>query len=238
MDFCPNRPQPVGKRNVDARQVQQSQEDQLKQFKLQQQQEFQKEALARIQQNPSLSSTLLPASKKFTPITTSGEDLGSTPMVTNPMLLNGRGGGSDKLSLNGGSGRDSFAPRDKQGSNHSVVVPNVGFVLKTKRSNGTKIFINICSHESVPYKPERSRNVVELDEKKLIFMILNVPLEYQNEKDQSVCVIYDAIVHPEELIFSSNDASGAVKHRVSSSVLYNFIISFICFMFSALLSNA
>lgn len=224
MDFCPNRPQPVTRKtitSIDTRQQQaQSQEDQLKQIKLQQQQEFQKEALARIQQNPSLSSTLLPTSKKFTSITTNADDLGSTPMVTNPMLLQGRGGGSEKMNSNGGSSRDSLISREKQGSNYSVVVPNVGFVLKTKRNNGTKIFINICSHETVPYKAERSKNVVDLDEKKLIFIILNVPLEYQNEKDQSVCVIYDAVVHPEELIFSSNDSSGAVKHRVSSCILH------------------
>jgi preprotein translocase subunit SecD len=39
----------------------------------------------------------------------------------------------------------------------TLATPTPGFAIKTKRNTGTKVFINICSHPSVPFKPEPNR---------------------------------------------------------------------------------
>jgi hypothetical protein len=100
--------------------------------------------------------------------------------------------------------------------NMTVVTPTPGFVLKTKRNTGTKVFINICSHNAVPFKPEENAKANDVDENKLIYMLVGQPFEYQNEKDGSYCIIYDVIVHPDEVFASSINPTGTARNRVSS----------------------
>ncbi len=103
----------------------------------------------------------------------------------------------------------------------TTVTPTPGFVIKTKRlQNSIKIFVNICSNNTVPFKhePNSSANGT-VDPNKPIYMVVSPPIEYQNEKDNSYCVIYDCVVHPDEIYVCTLDATGNARHRVSSLFL-------------------
>lgn len=76
-----------------------------------------------------------------------------------------------------------------------------------------KIFINITTHQHVPYKTEASN---DLDLSKTMYMCVNTPNEYQNEKDGNYCVIYDVVVHPSEVYICTIDSTGAARDRVRS----------------------
>ncbi len=100
----------------------------------------------------------------------------------------------------------------------SLQSPAPGFVLKTKRSDLTKIFVNVCTHPNVPYRPEdapSSSGGSSYDLNKSVYMLVGPPLEYQNEKDKSYCVIYDIVVHPDEVYVCSIDSTGIARNRVS-----------------------
>ena len=92
-----------------------------------------------------------------------------------------------------------------------VVKPTPSFVMKTKRNNGTKIFVNVCLHDFVPFGSSDKG----LDDSKLVYMVVSAPLEHQNEKDGSYCVVYDVVISPQEVAAASNDETGRIRGRVS-----------------------
>jgi hypothetical protein len=98
--------------------------------------------------------------------------------------------------------------------------PTPAFVMKTKRNDLTKIFVNVCTHVAVPYKAEEpsSSSGEAYDMRKTVYMLVGQPLEYQNEKDKSYCVIYDIVVNPDEVYVCSIDSTGIARNRVSVSV--------------------
>lgn len=90
----------------------------------------------------------------------------------------------------------------------NLITPFPGIVIKTKRNqdNNMKVFINICSHEEIPYQEETmatSSNEKDSSHyaEKTINMLINTPIEYENHKDHQLCIIYDIIIHPKELLF-------------------------------------
>ena len=107
----------------------------------------------------------------------------------------------------------------------SLVTPDPGFVIKSKRKDLTKVFINVCSHTAVPYRvdPEPDGGTVpsgsghsggNVDPSKQLYLLVGPPLEYQNEKDQSYCILYDILVHPDEIKVIFLDPTGAARKRV------------------------
>jgi hypothetical protein len=51
-------------------------------------------------------------------------------------------------------------------------------------------------------------------------MVVSTPLEYQNEKDGSYCIIYDCVVHPDEVFVCTINASGEARNRVRASLFF------------------
>jgi len=92
-----------------------------------------------------------------------------------------------------------------------VVTPTPAFVIKTKRMDKTKVFVNVCSHDLVPYNGDD-----ESDSTKLIYMLVGAPIEHNSEKDSNYCVVYDVVVHPDEIGSSVASSSGMVNSRVSA----------------------
>lgn len=108
------------------------------------------------------------------------------------------------------------------------IVPNVGFVIKTKNQmNKEKVFINICSHASIPFNTpstehNSSSNALDANDMdsgdikpRVIFMAINPKLTTQNVKDTMPCQIYDVVVHPDELYIMAIDPSGKSRKKVS-----------------------
>jgi hypothetical protein len=135
---------------------------------------------------------------------------------------------SPQVTINTGKGdfeRDNIARQQRLSKygTMTVVNPTPGFVIKTKRNTGTKVFINLCSHASVPFKPEPVEGAGpaganEVDANKVLYMIIGTPFEYQNEKDKSYCIIYDVLVHPDEIFVCTINASGLARHRLCVQV--------------------
>ena len=93
-----------------------------------------------------------------------------------------------------------------------IVKPTPSFVMKTKRHSGTKIFVNVCTHDFVPYKVMdigaiKSNNV-------FTYMVVSAPLEHTNEKDSSYCVVYDVVVNAMVVSISSSDETGRTRAMV------------------------
>jgi hypothetical protein len=196
-----------------------SEEEKRKKLRMQQQMAFQKEASKRI-------STLAPAARSsFQNIPESNGSLTTTaqPTTAAPNNLSAKIASSQAPPpIN--VGKNDFDKDNQARQNRlskygamSTIVPTPGFVIKTKRNTGTKVFINICSHNSVPFKPETNSTANEVDPDKQLYMIISTPLEYQNEKDGSYCIIYDVVVHPDEVFVCTINSSGTARTRVSCS---------------------
>ena len=112
-----------------------------------------------------------------------------------------------------------------------IVKPTPSFVMKTKRHSGTKIFVNVCTHDFVPFKvmdsgAMNSNNV-------FTYMVVSAPLEHTNEKDSSYCVVYDVVVNAKVVSVSSSDESGRARavvsistHTLSHSIYNMFLYSY------------
>ena len=211
--------------------IEESEEEKRKKLRMQQQLAFQKEASRRIStlapparssfQNVAESAVAKPAAQ---PTTNSANNLSannlSAKIATSqaPPQIN---------VTNTDFDRDNQARQNRLSKygTMTTVVPNPGFVIKTKRNTGTKVFINICSHNSVPFKPETNSTSNEVDPEKQLYMIISTPLEYQNEKDGSYCIIYDVVVHPDEVFVCTINSSGNARTRVM--IFYQYCIYFI-----------
>lgn len=131
-----------------------------------------------------------------------------------------------------------------------LITPTPNFVLKTKRPDGIKIFVNFCVHSAVPYtvaahksggekkKPEvpqgenplrspvgssskesnnTDKNTAEA--KAPLYMLLGAPVEYQNDKDGGYCIIYDIVVHEDEVYVCSIDSTGEARNNLCTQGL-------------------
>ena len=96
-----------------------------------------------------------------------------------------------------------------------VVTPTPAFVIKATRMDKTKVFVNVCSHDLVPYNGDVESNAI-----KLIYMLVGAPIELMSETNCSYCVVYDVVVHPEEIGRSMADSSGKACRRVSDLLIH------------------
>ena len=91
-----------------------------------------------------------------------------------------------------------------------VVTPTPAFVMKTKRMDNTKVFVNVCSHALVPYNGDD-----ESDSTKLIYMLVGAPIEHNSEKESNYCVVYDVVVHPKVVSSAVVDSRRKANSKVS-----------------------
>eukprot|EP00981_Chlorochromonas_danica_P006171 scaffold1302_cov165-Ochromonas_danica.AAC.5 len=202
-----------------------------KQLKMAKQLEFQREALARMN-TMSKRPTSLPTpvvnnvnmiEQKRSSMPRSGDGSGKegTPVGQLPAPPAPPSVGQDSPSAPSSRSKSLLT---KYSQSMTSITPTPSFVVKTKRSSGIKVFINICSHNQIPYKAEGNVGDATnaFDKKKQIYMILNTPFEYQNEKDGNYCVIYDIIVHPSEIYVSTIDSTGVARDRAMDLIAASY----------------
>lgn len=105
----------------------------------------------------------------------------------------------------------------------TLVKPTPSFVLKLKRDNGVKIFVNFLSSDSVPFKEEEVLDPNVLNEeinKKVIFLAVTSPRKYENHKTHEVSIIYDVLTHPNEVYMADIDSTGIVRQRLCNQALF------------------
>ena len=96
------------------------------------------------------------------------------------------------------------------------VVPSPGFTLKTVSVNdGSKVFINICSHEEI-CEPSMKKKLNDVGEE---VEVLNIPMSVGpphpcKDKSGIICTAYDVIVSPKVLGSSKDDSTGQYKDFV------------------------
>lgn len=260
VDGLPNRPRPKVIPIVQ-KVVEESAEEKMKKLKMQQQEEFQRNALERLRlsQSPSVGSSIpLPPAGANSPIASSSNN-------SNSRMANGsnRTPGRASLSNNNNSNYTnnnlsnitptSSTSHSNPSSRHMTAEiacqlldtdvdvderrrrmlyfgelkptqPTPGYVVKTKRSSGTKLFVNICSANNIPLKTEPSST--RIDPNKKLYLLVNTPVEHQNEKDGSYCVLYDVIVHPDELHVCALDATGAARARLNNQAMQLLVAAY------------
>jgi hypothetical protein len=131
-----------------------------------------------------------------------------------------------------GGPRDS-EEGDAPSSSTFIITPKPAWVVKVLRSNGEKIFINLCEHSDIPMM----QLALNLGFNKWPFMILTPARTIQEEKsgdDGNVEVsIYDAIVNPSVVNICAKDpqAKDAVSFHTFSIELLIFFFFFLFFFF-------
>lgn len=120
-------------------------------------------------------------------------------------------GGSGK----GGSGKSRL---QSVSAAEFPVVPSPGFVIKVLRTNGEKIFVNLCEAAEVPMMN------VSIGFNKWPFMIMTPVRTIQEEKEGSggsaEISVYDAIVNPAVLVTCGKnpEAKDAVSEYMLDSI--------------------
>lgn len=83
-----------------------------------------------------------------------------------------------------------------------VITPKPAWVIKVLRSNGEKIFINLCEHTDIPATPL----VMNLGFNKWPFMIVTPARTIKEDKESnSETSVYDAIVAPSVITICGRD---------------------------------
>eukprot|EP01031_Cornospumella_fuschlensis_P036512 gene36512-44293_t len=215
-------------------------EDPAKMLKMQQQAEFQREALARMAslkvdtkaegaagEVPRAGAGVTPRSTRLgstTPLIPSNVALqdvrrssqvplpasAASPSLSSPPP-------SDSLPLQTRSAEVLARYKSAGPGGLTLVTPTPAFVMKAKRQSGIKVFINIVTHGHIPYKAETNASAASsapLDANKVVYMAVIPPIEYQNEKDGNYCVIYDVLVHTTEYYVCTIDSSGVARDRL------------------------
>jgi preprotein translocase subunit SecD len=133
-----------------------SEEEKRKKLRMQQQLAFQKEASRRMSTLPAAAAVAASIEPS-----TSAKSLQHTSSNNNlTAKIAASASQAPSISINKGDFEKDNANRLARLSRYgamTLATPTPGFAIKTKRNTGTKVFINICSHPSVPFKPEPNR---------------------------------------------------------------------------------
>lgn len=94
-----------------------------------------------------------------------------------------------------------------------TVKPTPGFVIKTRRESGIKVFVNVCEHEEVPI-PEKKKG-----HKKWPVMVLGGIFRESVDKAAETCLVLDVIVNPSIIQECNADKSGETKEEVCVRII-------------------
>lgn len=90
---------------------------------------------------------------------------------------------------------------------------NPGFVIKSKRLDGRKVFVNVCSHDMVPCI-DKNKN-----RKRWPLMVLCQSHKVSVDKHAEECHVFDVCVSTSVIEESDEDASGDVKESICMKVM-------------------
>lgn len=114
-----------------------------------------------------------------------------------------------------GVGRDSEDGNDAPSTSTFVITPKPAWVVKVLRTNGEKIFVNLCEHSDIPMM----QLALNLGFNKWPFMILTPARAiHEDKEDGNVEVsIYDAVVNPAVVNICAKDpqAKDAVRAHIN-----------------------
>mmetsp|Transcript_24722 Transcript_24722/g.41804 ORF Transcript_24722/g.41804 Transcript_24722/m.41804 type:complete len:623 (+) Transcript_24722:84-1952(+) len=105
---------------------------------------------------------------------------------------------------------------DDQRAVMSAPVPfklNPGFVIKSKRMDGMKIFVNVCDHETVP-SIDRTKN-----RKRWPLIVMGPTHKVSVDKHAEECHVFDVCVNPSVMEECQVDATGEVKEVVCTKIM-------------------
>lgn len=249
VEVTPNRPRPKINVTQMVKAPEESAEEKLRKLKMQQQEEFQRAALDRMRpsvagnakgsinvnnNSPQTSGKSLDGSGRM-----NNRNASMITNNTNNIETNSNNNNNNSLKNNNSSNSarsnqqitaeiacqlldtdvevEERRRRMQYFGELKLITPIPGFVVKSKRSSTTKIFVNVCGSPAVPLKNEPSSS--RIDSNKKLYMLVSTPVEHQNEKDGSYCVLYDIVVHPDELTMCALDATGTARARLNNQAM-------------------
>ncbi len=113
-----------------------------------------------------------------------------------------------------------------QGTSPSIergleVIPTPGFVLKTQTlSDGSKVFVNVCSSDLLPLPALKKRLDEEGNEVEGVNMPLSIgPPREVVDKSGKPCTVYDTVCHPIVLEEADADKTGAQRDELCQLIL-------------------
>lgn len=119
-----------------------------------------------------------------------------------------------------GSLTDSAMETEGPDFNGYEIMPIPGFVIKTKRVSGEKVFVNICEHSDVP-AVSTSMGTIKSNLKWPIIISSGKRTESGVDEKSSrktgkeeEFIVYDIIVNPSVLLMSSADESWSTRDLV------------------------
>lgn len=95
---------------------------------------------------------------------------------------------------------------------------NPGFVIKSKRVNGQKVFINVCDHPNIP-PPTKKRG-----HKKWPVFVLSPSCKVSVDKHAEECHVLDVCVHPTVMNECQQDTTGEAKEELCMKIMEAVII--------------
>lgn len=105
---------------------------------------------------------------------------------------------------------------DDQRAVVSAPVPfklNPGFVIKSKRMDGMKIFVNVCDHETVP-SIDRAKN-----RKRWPLIVMGPTHKVSVDKHAEECHVFDVCVNPNVMEDCQDDGTGEVKESLCMKIM-------------------
>ena len=140
--------------------------------------------------------------------------------VVDDMMEAARGGQMDGLKTPGGMiGRDGKKKRDTNSIPSKEITPKPGFVVKTRKQNakegviGSKVFINICTHEAIKNFSKRVQLMEDGTEQEGLNVPCSVgPPRTETDKAGKPAIVFDVIVNPQVVKDSNDDVSGSTRH--------------------------
>lgn len=90
---------------------------------------------------------------------------------------------------------------------------NPGFVIKSKRVNGLKVFFNVCDHDDIPQSDKKRGN------KKWPIFVLSPACKISVDKNADKCHVLDVCVHPSVMQECTTDTTGETKEEVCLKIM-------------------
>ena len=125
-----------------------------------------------------------------------------------------------KLTAVTDSNEEEYGDEEGRISNHNeesvTITPTPGFVIKTKKKSGEKVFINVCEHNNIPAVSTAIGTLKT--NTKWPSMLSSSARSFQDEEDKKGrsdnATIFDVAVNPSVLELSNRDESLATRDLV------------------------
>jgi len=109
---------------------------------------------------------------------------------------------------------------DFEAQKGETIVPEPGFVVKTRSEKEEKVFINVCQSSAIQKACMKKQLANDGTEQEGLHVPLSLgPPRLDEDKTGKPCIVYDVIVNPELLVEAKEDKSGGLRATICEVIL-------------------